>query len=171
MNKILIFVLMVFVFTSCTTEKQPIAVEPSTDHPEVVELSFGGAFGEQGRYVADGIHVYQEVGQPRRRSDGSYDYPLKRQVEASPTNEQWKKFWNTLKRLEVAHWKQEYSPSDIGMTVNDGIQWRLKISTRTTHLVSEGDNAYPLYSHPEKTTLDNVTFSTLTRAFEELLHS
>ena len=164
-------VLLVCGFTGCTTEKQPVVAAPDQVHPKIAELSFGGAFGEQGRYVADGVHVYQEVYRPHTKSDGSCDYPLKRQVEASPTNEQWSKFWNALKRLDVVHWKAEYLPNDIGMSVNDGMQWWLNTSTRTEHYEFKGDNAYPAYKHPEKATLDDATFRSLQQAFEELLHS
>jgi hypothetical protein len=135
----------------------------------VLEFSYGGAFSSQTRYVADGVRACREIGEPRKFRDGSTRYPVTQQLQVVPPPERWTAFWQTVNRLEVAHWKRQYSSTDVGERIYDGTQWWLTESTLHHALQSEGDNAYPTMGHPKRTTTDDAVFEELRKAFEALL--
>jgi hypothetical protein len=152
----------------CTTPKEPVAWKPELSRPIILDFSYGGAFSSQTRYIADGVRACREIGEPCRRPDGVTDYSVKRQVEVTPPAARWTRFWRTVNSLDVAHWKPEYSPQDVGKTVFDGTQWSLEFSTLSGTSQSTGDNAYPTIGRPKTTTLDDAAFRKLQEAFEAL---
>jgi hypothetical protein len=170
MGKFPLVVLLASALSSCATPTQKIVYSPTKEHPKVVEFSFGGAFGEQGRYAADGIHVCSETYTAMPDSAG-VSFTLKEQTQKSPSPKQWAEFWRTLDQMDLARWKSVYTPEDVGAIVNDGIQWQLTTSTLKGTSESRGDNAYPTPNHPKKTTLADASFKQLEGAFIKLLEA
>jgi hypothetical protein len=150
--------------------KQPVSYHPASASPVVIEFGFGGAFNNQTRFVADGIHVCEEISVPST-AGGTTTYELHTQREATPSAEQWKQFWCRVNRLQISAWKPKYAPSDLGMTIFDGSQWYLTLTTQRRTTKSSGDNTYPAIGHPKRTTLKGTTCDDLIHAFQELLDS
>jgi hypothetical protein len=161
----------VAVLTGCAATKQPVTWKPTSDRQIVLDFSYGGAFSPQTRYVADGIRACCEISQPRQRRDGATDYSIKRQLVVFPSPERWRAFWSTIDHLDVTQWKPQYSPEEAGVTVFDGTQWWLSISSLRFTTQSKGDNAYPIIGQPKRTTTDTAAFDELQQAFEALLNT
>jgi hypothetical protein len=135
-----------------------------------LDFGYGGAFSSQARYVADGVRACREIGEPRQLRDGSTHYPVRQQLQVVPPPERWTAFWHTVNRLDVAHWKRQYSSTDVGEFIYDGTQWWLTESTVHRSLQSKGDNAYPTIGRPKRTTTDAAAFEELRKAFDALLN-
>ena len=165
----LLLPLLTVMSAGCANTKQAVAYKPTPTCAKVVNLSFGGAFCPQTRYVVDGVRACREICKPRLYSGGC-DYPISSQVEVFPPAERWRSFWQTVDRLGLEDWKHEYSPHDVGETIYDGMQWWLTVSTLNGVSESQGSNAYPTLGHPKRTTTNDAAFVELEKAFKELLN-
>jgi hypothetical protein len=142
------------------------------------------AAGENDRPALPGILHYESIGLPHGKLityDCDGDSIVKRtipdagfrrkdmtQKRARPNAEQWATFWETLRRLRVQDWKNDYSPPQ---TIFDGHEWAFRCWTGLLDVRSGGQNAYPELLDPQKTTMDNAAFSRLTEALENLLNA
>jgi hypothetical protein len=106
-----------------------------------------------------------------RTAGGTTAYVLHTQREATPSAEQWTQFWSSINRLQISAWKPKYAPSDLGMTIFDGSQWYLTLTTQRRTTKSSGANTYPTIGHPKRTTLKGTACDELIKAFQELLDS
>jgi hypothetical protein len=136
---------------------------------KVVSVNYGSSWGPLYGYKADGIHACREVYRPKTdRKTSSTSFPLYGQQEVAPTPDQWRVFWEKLERLKISRWRSTYRAKDIGVTVYDGLQWSTLYQTLKTSRETEGDNAYPSKSDPDRVTLDQTAFDGLLAAYASL---
>jgi len=58
----------------------------------------------------------------------------------TPTEEQWRQFWQKMDQVRLWQWSREY----VNREVLDGTQWNVRIKYDGKSLVASGSNAYPL---------------------------
>lgn len=104
-------------------------------HPQSFEASIGGFLGASYRVALqeDGALLYLHNPHTFTSSPGT------EKVRIEVTEEQWRKFRNSLDAARVWGWKKDYS--DPG--VQDGTQWNLKIGYTDASVTSHGNNAFP----------------------------
>ena len=136
---------------------------------KVVSVYYGGVWGPNCAYTADGIHACREVHLPKTDKKKSVTtFPVSGQQEVTPTSDQWRSFWGKLEALKVSKWRPAYQAKDIGVTVYDGTQWWAKYQTFVGSRETGGDNAYPSTSDPGRITLDSAAFDRLLEAYAAL---
>ena len=159
------------VITACATPpEKPVIYRPATKEGRVLDFRVGGApWNDTVRYVVDGAEAWKEIGKPRGLRGGGYDHPIRQQVRAVPSSQQWQTFWKEVDQLGIHRWKREYTQKSIDVAIYDGTRWRLTVTTHAAVLTSKGDNVYPQVGRPDVTTTDDAAFKRLENAFEALL--
>lgn len=155
---------------SCASAKlEPKKYICSNKNMKVVSVNYGGIWGPLCVYTADGIHACREVCRPKTDKKKSViTFPVSGQQEVTPTPGQWRSFWEKLEGLKVSRWRPAYRAKDIGVTVYDGLQWGASYSTWKGSRETDGDNAYPSISDPNRITLDKLAFDRLLDAYAAL---
>jgi hypothetical protein len=67
-------------------------------------------------------------------------YPI-HDDEITPSEEEWKNFWDKMDEIGIWDWKREY-PDPYAMVI-DGFKWNLKIELGDKKIESSGYNVYP----------------------------
>ena len=73
-------------------------------------------------------------------------YEERRQVVLSPSQAQWRRFWQTMDRIEVWAWGSRYEPSqrfEPVEQVRDGTHWSLTLALGDRSVQSSGDSRGP----------------------------
>lgn len=109
--------------------------------PSAFEFYIGGSVGPS-------LYVRLAAGRSGRllyewASAGGYSGVV---MEASPTPEEWARFMETVDRLGVREWKQEYVSAH---SCCDVTYWHLRMETDGYSVVVRGANGYPGSAGPE----------------------
>jgi hypothetical protein len=73
-------------------------------------------------------------------------YRNRRQAHTIPSSAQWRRFWRTMKEIDVWAWKphyepgERYEPADV---IRDGTHWSITLAWRSSRVVASGDGAGP----------------------------
>lgn len=97
----------------------------------------------------------------RFRGRDSENQPLPACQPIPARVEQVERLVETLDFLRVWDWKADYDPIDCGYTVCDGMFWSFKASIAGRECKSGGDNAFPSFADPTKTSIDPERYSFL----------
>jgi len=86
----------------------------------------------------------------------------------TPTQGQWRSFWQEAEKIQLWQWSREYFNHEIA----DGTQWRVNIEYDGKAINSSGSNAYPLegdVTKPNKTPAPSVPFNQFIKAVRALI--
>jgi hypothetical protein len=73
-------------------------------------------------------------------------YEERRQVVLVPSPAQWRRFWQTIDRIDVWAWDRRYEPSERfepAKQVRDGTHWSLTLARGERSVQSSGDSRGP----------------------------
>jgi len=87
----------------------------------------------------------------------------------TPEDRHWEDFWCAADFLDVWRWKPDYDTWELGVAVDDGQEWSLQIVHGERSMKAGGRNAYPAYSSPVRSSLQEERFSMFVLALAELV--
>jgi hypothetical protein len=122
--------------------------------PGAFEFYIGGSAGPSMYVRLEGGRLLYE-----RASAGGYSGMV---MEASPTPEEWGRFWETVALVGVWDWEPEYVSA---YSCCDVTYWHLRLAFDDRSIVVRGANAYPGSPGPEVSRV----FSTFRSAVERLI--
>jgi hypothetical protein len=90
------------------------------------------------------------------------------EARRKPTAAEWRPFNRFVASARVREWRGQYSAQDLACFVDDGERWTFTYRTTDYVVESRGDNGYPKWGKPQRTTMDRKTLDRLEKAFEKL---
>lgn len=126
--------------------------EPSFELAEITAFTGSASWRLKGRHLRF----------RGKRGDGSSLPP----VQPIPvSNEQLRRFENSLQFLDVWSWKPEYDPIECGYAVCDAMSWSFNAKFAERKCASKGTNAYPSLAAVDEVTLEAERYAFLVFAF------
>lgn len=106
--------------------------------PRALEVYIGGFGGPSYGVWWDGEQLVYE--------SFLRDYEERRQLFLSPSAAQWRRFWQTMDRIDVWSWLRRYTPGErfepVGQ-LRDGTHWSLALEHGDRSIESSGDSGGP----------------------------
>lgn len=99
------------------------------------------------------------------RGRDSSGNPLPAVLPVSAPKEKIAPFIESLDFLDVWNWRPDYSPTECGYTVMDGMSWTLKGVLGGREINAGGENAYPSLQEIAKSSLESGRYSFLLFTF------
>jgi hypothetical protein len=149
----------------CATKKA-VTFDDFRSSDRAIEVSEGGSFSEQRRYILADDEFVVEIREPHDLGAGVYRFDLsrfeKRKLDPAIAAEAWKR----IQRLGVASWRKSYSTND----AVDGQDWSVDMRVGDMSRRSGGSSAYPGLANPDGVAVDGEanSFAALTAILEPL---
>ncbi|QGJ68709.1 Hypothetical protein PBC10988_3700 [Planctomycetales bacterium 10988] len=113
------------------------------------------------------VSVRLKAGQIRFRGIGTKENPVGRiQTRDCQRDE----FFQVLNFLEVWQWRADYYPMDCEMMVLDGMYWSFRAAMAEKECDAGGENAFPSFADPKKTSLEQERYGLLVGAIKRIFY-
>jgi hypothetical protein len=135
--------------SGCATKKA-VTFDDFRGSGRAIEVSEGGAFSEQRRFILADDEFVVEVREPRDMGAGVCRFDVgrfeKRTLDPAVAAEA----WSRIEKLRIYSWKSSYAADEAA----DGPDWSVAMRVGDTNRRSAGSSAYPGLSDPEGTVVD-----------------
>jgi hypothetical protein len=151
--------------SGCATKKA-VTFDDFRSSGQAIEVSEGGSFSEQRRYILADQQFIVEIREPHDMGAGVYRFELSRCDRRTLDPQVAAEAWRQIYRLRVESWRKNYSAPDGA----DGRDWAVDMRVGDASRRSSGNSAYPELANPEGTVVDAraSSFEALTSILEPL---
>jgi hypothetical protein len=141
-------VLLCLCVSGCATKKA-VSFDDYRSSGRSIEVSEGGSFSEQKRFILADDEFVLEIREPRDVGAGVYRFELSRFEKRTLDPLVAADAWRRIEKLGVSGWRKTYSPGDPPASGADGPDWSVEMRMGGLSLASAGNSAYPGLSNPE----------------------
>jgi hypothetical protein len=151
--------------SGCATKKA-VTFDDFRSSGQAIEVSEGGSFSEQRRYILADEQFIVEIREPHDMGAGVYRFDLARFDRRTLGPGVAAEAWRQIYRLRVESWRKSYSAPDGA----DGRDWAVDMRVGDASRRSSGNSAYPELANPDGTVVDarESSFQALTAILEPL---
>jgi hypothetical protein len=149
----------------CATKKA-VTFDDFRSSGQAIEVSEGGSYTEQRRYILADEQFIVEIREPHDMGAGVYRFDVarfdRRTLDPRVAADAWRKIY----KLRVKSWRKSYSAAEGA----DGRDWSVDMRVGDASQRSSGSSAYPELANPEGIVVDAKTssFQALTAILEPL---